>query len=133
MKTQLIAVGTLFAALVAAPSFADELESLKKAEAKAAYSQALKRAEAEWTSAKAACAVQAGTPKDKDDCVTTANRTYQAAKADAKAARKIAGSEAQADEEMREAQYDAEKVRCGALTGDAKDACIAEAKSKFGQ
>ncbi len=133
MKLTLIAAGTLMAAFASASIFADDTENMTKAKAKAEYSQAMNRAEADWKSVKAGCAVQAGTDKDKAICVEDANKAYQSAKAQARAARAASVAGAEADNEVREAQYEVAKATCTGMTGDAKDACIAEARWKYAQ
>ena len=133
MKFELIAAGTLLAAFISAPVFADDMEKMTKAKAKAEYGQAMNRAEADWKSVKAGCAVQAGTDKEKAVCVEDANKAYQTAKAQAKAARAATVAGAEADNEVREAQYDVAKASCAGMAGDAKDACIAEARWKYAQ
>lgn len=133
MKIQFLAAAAVMAAFISAPVFADDTEAMTKAKAKADYSQAMKRAEADWKSIKAGCAVQAGSDKAKAVCVEDADRAYKAAKTEAKSARNTTAAGAEADNEVREAQYDIAKLKCGSMTGDAKDACIAEAQWKYAQ
>lgn len=97
-------------------------------EAKAAYAQARDRAEADYKVARAQCDAITGNPKDV--CV-----------AEAKAARVRTTEEAEAlyrntlkaytDSRLKiaEANYDRDKVRCEALTGNYKDVCIKQAKA----
>jgi hypothetical protein len=97
-------------------------------EAKAAYKQARDSAAANYKMAHASCESIAGNPKDV--CV-----------AQAKAARVQAEEEAQAlykntlkaytTSRMRiaAANYDLDKVKCGALAGNARDVCVQRAKA----
>jgi hypothetical protein len=97
-------------------------------EAKAAYNQAKDRAEADFKAAKTRCDAITGNPKDV--CV-----------AEAKAARVRTEQEAEAlyqntlkaftrsRMKIADANYDVDKARCAALTGNDKDVCVKQAKS----
>ncbi|NHZ61631.1 hypothetical protein [Massilia genomosp. 1] len=97
-------------------------------EAKAAYSQAKEAAIANYQAARARCDVITGNPKDV--CVE-----------EAKAARVRAVEEADANYKntlkaytqsrltIASANYDLDKVKCRALTGNDKDVCVQQAKS----
>jgi hypothetical protein len=98
------------------------------AEAKAAYAQAKDRAAADYKVARAKCDAITGNPKDV--CV-----------AEAKAARVHAEQEAGAmyhntlkaytDSRLKiaSANFDLDKVKCKALTGNDKDVCMTQAKA----
>lgn len=45
----------------------------------------------------------------------------------------VADTRKEADEKVREAEYKAAKERCDAMSGNAKDACVADAKRKYAQ
>jgi hypothetical protein len=114
----LAALGLLYAsaALAATP------------EAKLAYKQAVDSAEASYKTAKAKCDGITGNPKDV--CL-----------AEAKAARVRTEQEAEAyykntlraytNSRMKiaSANYDRDKVKCNALTGNDKDVCVQQAKA----
>jgi len=68
-----------------------------------------------------------------DVCEEQAKAKRDAAKADAKANKESAEARQEANKEKRDAQYDVEKERCDSLSGDAKDQCIAEVKTKYGK
>ena len=97
-------------------------------EAKAAYEQAKDKAAAAYKTARAQCDAITGNPKEV--CV-----------AEAKAARVHAEEEAYAfykntlkaytrsRMKIADANYDADKAKCGALTGNDKDVCIKQAKA----
>ena len=53
--------------------------------------------------------------------------------ADAKAERKSSSAMADARDDKLDAQYKVAKEKCDALSGDAKDACIRDAKLKYHQ
>ena len=55
------------------------------------------------------------------------------AKADAKANRKVTEARADAKDDKRDALYKAALERCDAQTGDAKNRCMREAKTRYGQ
>lgn len=98
------------------------------AEAKAVYAQSKDQAAAAYKAARARCDVITGNPKDV--CV-----------AEAKAARVRAEEEASAlyhntlkaytDSRLKiaSANYDVDKTRCDALTGNSKDVCVSQAKA----
>jgi hypothetical protein len=87
-------------------------------------------AEADYRVARERCNERTG--NDKDVCVKVAKAVLARAEADAKAERKIADARSDAAKEKREADYKVAAEKCEALTGDAKGACIAQAKAKFG-
>ncbi len=45
----------------------------------------------------------------------------------------VADARKEASEKVRDAEYKAAKERCDAMSGDTKDACVADAKRKFSQ
>lgn len=45
----------------------------------------------------------------------------------------VAQTRQEADEKVRNAEYKAAKERCDSMSGNAKDACVADAKRKFAQ
>lgn len=89
------------------------------------------RAEATYEVAKERCDDLGGNAKDV--CVQDAKAAHTRALADAKAARTTAKARAEATEDKNEAQYKAAAERCDSLAGAAKDACVNDAKSRYGQ
>ena len=80
----------------------------------------------------------------KDVCVKEAKAAYVKAKADAKvdrvaidaqqtAAQKTAEARKDAAEDKRDADYKVAVEKCDSLAGAAKDACVRDAKAKFGK
>ncbi|ANN67704.1 hypothetical protein [Bordetella bronchialis] len=69
----------------------------------------------------------------KDVCQKEAKATRDAAKADAKQAKEQAESRHEATKEKRESAYDVAKAKCDTLSGNAKDACMADAKTRYGK
>jgi hypothetical protein len=125
-------------------------EKVAKAEAKAAYDATpkarenarLARAEATYEVAKEKCDDMSG--NQKDVCVTQAKAAYTKAKADAKvdrvaadtsgsAVRKTAEAKKDAAEDKRDADYKVAVEKCDSLSGNAKDACVRDAKAKHGK
>jgi hypothetical protein len=123
-------------------------ENVAKAEAKAAYdgtpkareNARLARAEATYEVAKEKCDDMSG--NQKDVCVKEAKAAYAKAKADAKVDRVAADSsrkavdkttdaKQEAAEDKREAEYKVAVEKCDAMSGNAKDACVREAKAKY--
>ena len=125
-------------------------EKVAKAEAKAAYdgtpkareNARLARAEATYDVAKEKCDDLTG--NQKDVCVKEAKATYTKAKADAKvdrvaadtsssAVKKTAEAKKDAAEDKRDADYKVAVEKCDSLAGNAKDACVRDAKAKYGK
>jgi len=119
-----------------------ELGAAYKPTTKARYDVRLARAEADYSVAKEKCDDQAGNAKDV--CVKEAKAAQTAAKADAKANMKVADVNQAADKKVTEvkkdatadkraAEYAVAKEKCDALAGSPKDACMADAKSRYGK
>jgi hypothetical protein len=89
------------------------------------------RAEATYKVAKEKCDDLAGNAKDV--CVKEAKSTETAALADAKMGKKVGEAKSEAVDDKRDAQYKLASEKCDALAGDAKNACVADAKAKFGK
>jgi hypothetical protein len=87
-------------------------------------------AEADYKVAKQRCDDRTG--NDKDVCVKVAKAVLTRAEADAKANRKSVDAHIDAAKDKREADYKVAAEKCGAMTGDAKSACVAQAKAKYG-
>ncbi|MGZ5157917.1 MAG: hypothetical protein ACXWJA_16035 [Caldimonas sp.] len=88
-------------------------------------------AEADYKVAKERCDDKAG--NDKDVCVKEAKAVMIKAKADAKATKTGTEARMDANKDKREADYKVAAEKCDALAGDAKSACVASAKAKFGK
>jgi hypothetical protein len=125
-------------------------EKIAKAEAKASYegtpkareNARLAHAEATYDVAKEKCDDMSG--NQKDVCVKEAKAAYTKAKADAKVDRvaadtsrkavdKTAEVKKDAAEDKREADYKVAVEKCDAMSGNAKDACVRDAKAKYGR
>ena len=89
------------------------------------------RAASAYAVAKERCDDQTGNAKDV--CVKQAKAEQNKAKADAKMNKKVAEARKDANEDKREADYKVATERCGAMAGAPKDACVAEAKARFGK
>jgi len=96
-----------------------------------AYKAAVAHADADYKAAKQACDSRQG--NDKDVCLKQAKADHTKAVSDAKAERKSNAAMADARDDKLTAQYKVAKERCDALSGDAKDACIRDAKLKYHQ
>ena len=70
---------------------------------------------------------------DKDVCMKQAKATETKAKADAKAAKETSEARKDASEDKRDADYKVARERCDAMSGDAKDSCVAQVKARFGK
>ncbi len=119
-----------------------ELEAGYKPSPESYYQERVARAEAGYELAKARCDDRAG--NSKDVCMKEAKSVETAAKADAKAQMKTADANAIASEksadarkdattDKREAEYKVAKERCDTLAGGAQEACVTEAKARFGK
>jgi len=125
-------------------------EKIAKAEAKAAYENTpkarenarLAHAEAQYDVAKEKCDDMNG--NQKDVCRKEAKAQYTKAKADAKVDRvasdtsqtsmkKTADARKDAAEDKRDADYKVAVEKCDGLAGGAKDACVRDAKARYGK
>src|SRR5688572_22901491 len=124
-------------------------EADHKADEKSRYNLRMVAADADYEVAKEKCDARAG--NDKDLCLKEAKAAQTRARANAKANRE--GQEAGADatkanakanrarqeanddakEAARDADYRVARERCDAMSGSAKDQCIAQAKARFGR
>jgi hypothetical protein len=114
-----------------AAAFADTTATEAKQHAKGEYKHTMKQADADYKAAKAHCNSLSG--NDKDVCVKEAKASYQHVKADAKVALASGSARAEAGEDKRGANYNVAKEKCDAMTGDQKDACVAQAKATYKQ
>ncbi len=89
------------------------------------------RAESAYAVAKERCDDQTGNAKDV--CIKEAKAAQDKAKADGKMNKKVAEARKDATVDKREADYKVANERCGAMAGAPKDACVAEAKARFGK
>jgi hypothetical protein len=87
-------------------------------------------AEANYKVAKERCDDRTG--NDKDVCLKVAKAEMTKAKADAKANRKTVEAHQDASKDKREAEYKVAAEKCDAMTGDAKSACVKDAKARYG-
>jgi hypothetical protein len=70
---------------------------------------------------------------DKDVCVKEAKAVHVKALADAKVPKKVAEVRSDAAADVNTANYKVAVEKCDSMTGDAKTACVAAAKTKFGK
>lgn len=89
------------------------------------------RAESAYAVAKERCDDQTGNAKDV--CVKQAKASQDKAKADAKMNKTVADARKDASGDKRDADYKVATERCSAMAGAPKDACVAEAKARFGK
>jgi len=89
------------------------------------------KANADYDVNKTKCASQVGTPKDV--CLKQAKATLVVEEADAKAEKKSADAQADAAGDKNSADYKVALEKCDAYAGQAKDSCVADAKSRFGK
>ena len=110
-----------------------ELKENYRPSDKHAYDLSVAKADATFAIAKEECDDQAANAKDL--CLQKAKTAHVDARADAKMAMKTAAANAQARSDAaidkRDAAYDLAKQKCEALAGDAKSACLLEAKQRF--
>jgi hypothetical protein len=88
-------------------------------------------AETDYAVAKEKCDDLKG--NDKDVCVKEAKAVEVKALANISAAQKSAKAHNEAAKDKGDANYDVAVAKCDALSGAAKDTCIADAKAKFGK
>jgi hypothetical protein len=124
--TEALCVATLGAFALSAHAATDAEKNIKNQ-----YNAAVEQADAEYKAASEACKTRQG--NDKDVCMQQAKANRDKAVADAKASRKSDDAMADAKDTKMEADYKVAKERCDALSGSAKDTCIANAKLKYHQ
>ncbi len=95
------------------------------------YKAAVARADADYKAAKEACKAKQG--NDRDVCKKEAKAEHVKATGSAKARLKSKDAVADARDDTMVAQYKVAKEKCDALSGDAKDACVRDAKMKYHQ
>ena len=108
----------------------EEAEATYKGTPKARAHAIDEIAEANYKAAKERCDDRKG--NDKDVCMKVAKAELTRAKADAKANRKTVEARQDAAKDKREADYKVAAEKCDALNGDAKSACVRDAKAKYG-
>jgi hypothetical protein len=124
--SELLVVAALGAFAVSAQA-ADANKTQRDADYKATVAQA----DADYKTAKEACKGRDG--NDKDVCMKEANAAHVKATADAKAKRKAAAAMADARDDKNDANYKVAKEKCDAMSGDAKDTCVRDAKTRYHQ
>jgi hypothetical protein len=87
------------------------------------------RADADFAVAKERCDDKGGNAKDV--CVTEAKSTHTKALVDAKLGKKVGEARKDAVDDKRDADYKVAAEKCESLSGDAKAACISDAKMRF--
>jgi hypothetical protein len=88
------------------------------------------RAKSAYEIAKQKCDDKAGNKNDV--CVKEAKAGETTALADAKLGKQIHDATKDANEDKRDADYKVAVEKCYSLAGDAKDSCVAAAKTKYG-
>lgn len=112
-------------------------EKRSKAEAEAKYKNTPKERmkariaglDADYAVAKEKCNAHSGNAKDV--CVKEAKAVHTKAVADAKAGKEIGEVKSDTKAEKSEADYKVAIEKCDAMSGPAKEACVASAKSKY--
>jgi hypothetical protein len=127
-RTAAILASAFLALAFSGAATADDAGKNRKAEAKAEQKQKSSAADAEYKSAKARCDAMKG--NEKDVCIKEAKAAQKKAKADARADRKATSARAEARDDKRDANRAVAKEKCDNLSGDAKDRCQREAKSR---
>lgn len=108
-----------------------DAEAASKGTAKAREHAAHETAEADYDVAKARCGAKGG--NDKDVCLKEAKAAMTRTEADAKAARKTTDAQVDASKDKMKADYKVAAEKCDSLAGDAKNGCLADAKTRFHQ
>jgi len=108
-----------------------QLDAARKPSPKAIEKMRISEAEADYDLAKTRCDSKTG--NDKDVCVKQAKAQEVSAKADAKANRTSTDAHADAQDDKRDANYKLALQKCDGLGGAAKDQCVSNAKTTYGQ
>lgn len=88
-------------------------------------------AEADYKVAKEKCDAKTG--NDKDVCIKEAKAAETKTKADAKALQKTTVARKDASDDKRDADYKVAIEKCDGMSGDGKDACRKDAKTRYGK
>jgi hypothetical protein len=112
----------------AAVVWAGQSHAAPTAEAKAAYVQARDTAAAAYKSARARCDAITGNPKDQCIAEAKAERVRNEEEASA-AYQNTLKAYTRARMRIASANYDRDKTRCAALTGNGRDVCVEQAKA----
>jgi hypothetical protein len=88
-------------------------------------------AESTYAVAKEKCDDKAG--NSKDVCIQEAKAEETKALADAKLGKQIGAARTDAVDAKRDADYKVATEKCDVLAGEAKNACVADAKTRFGK
>jgi hypothetical protein len=89
------------------------------------------RADTRYELAKERCDSLGG--DNKDVCLRQARTEHEKAQADIKLAKNVTRAIDEADQARMKADYKLAVEKCSQLAGDAKDACVATAKSRYGE
>ena len=89
------------------------------------------KAETAFAVAKERCDDKAG--QAKDVCIEEAKAIETKALAEAKMSKRIEAARSDAASDKRDADYKLATEKCDSLAGDAKSACMVQAKTKFGK
>jgi hypothetical protein len=112
----------------AALALAGRVHAAPTPEAKVAYAQARDSAAAGFKTARARCNLIAGNPKDL--CVAEAKAERVRVEEEANASyQNTLKAYTQARMRIASANFDRDKTRCAALTGNEKDVCVKQAKA----
>lgn len=106
-----------------------EAEAAYKGTPKAREDAARDIAEANYKAAKERCDDLKGNAEEV--CEKEAKAALTRARADAKANRKSVSARDDATKDKMKADYEVAKQKCDALSGDAKDACMKQAKARY--
>ena len=116
---------------LSATSPADETSSENKRAADLKYDQTVRQAKADYKAARAKCNNLGG--NDKDVCVKEAKAAETTSISDAKAAKKNAGTNAEAHADARHAEFKVAKEKCESMSGNSRDICEKEAEARYRQ
>lgn len=116
---------------VLGPTYAADVKDSMEDRAEARYDATKDVAKQNYEAAKENCKNMSGNARDI--CMKDAKAEYVKDKSQAKVDKKAGKEQAEATDDQLKAYYKAEKERCDALSGNAKDACINDAKVKYRQ
>lgn len=129
LRTSLFFAALSLAAM--SPIHAADVKDTMKDRADAQYDATRDAAKQNYEMAKENCKNMAGNAKDV--CMKAAEADYVKAKSQAKVEKKSSTTQAEATDDQLKAEYKAAKEKCDVLSGNAKDACLSEAKLKYRQ
>ena len=113
------------------PAYAADVKDAMEDRAEARYDAEKDAAKHNYESSMKNCKSMSGNAQDV--CMKDAKAEYVKARSQAKVEKKSGEEQAEATDDQMKAYYKAAKEKCDQLSGNAKEACVNDAKLKYRQ